>query len=131
MGMGTGTGTIFIQWGGDIYHTTRTHGYPFTSLVERKGVSFKLATGYAWMPDFCSHCQIISHDVTAYRWITLKQALEKLDCGKKSTPKRTIQKFVEKENPDGIGSSKAFSATALTTLPKDFISEIGNNTCSP
>jgi hypothetical protein len=95
MGMGTGTGAIFIQWGGDIYHTIRTRGYPFTSLVERKGVSFKLATG------------------------------------KKSTPKRTIQKFVEKENPDGIGSSKAFSAPALTTLPKDFISEIGNNTCSP
>jgi len=31
--MGTGTGTIFIQWGGDEYHTTRTRGYPLTSLV--------------------------------------------------------------------------------------------------
>jgi len=31
--MGTGTGTIIIQRGGDGYHTTRTHGYPLTSLV--------------------------------------------------------------------------------------------------
>jgi len=31
--MGTGMGTIFIQRGGDEYHTTRTRGYPLTSLV--------------------------------------------------------------------------------------------------
>jgi len=30
--MGTGTGTIFIQRGGDGYHTTRTRGYLLTSL---------------------------------------------------------------------------------------------------
>jgi len=85
------------------------------------------------MPDFCSRCQIIDHDVIAYRWIAPKQALERVDRGKKSTstPKRTIKKFVEKKNQDGIGSSKAFAAPALTTLPKDSISEIGNNTCSP
>jgi len=34
MGMGTSTSTIFIQRGGDRYHTTRTHGYPLTSLNE-------------------------------------------------------------------------------------------------
>jgi len=31
--MGTSTGTIFIQRGGDGYHTTRTRGYPLTSLT--------------------------------------------------------------------------------------------------
>lgn len=62
-----------------------------------------------------------------------KEDLEKVDRGKKSTPmpKHTIQKILEKENPDGIGSSKAFSAPALTTLPKDSISEIANSTCTP
>jgi len=30
--MGTGMGTIIIQRSGDGYHTTRTHGYPLTSL---------------------------------------------------------------------------------------------------
>jgi len=34
--IGTGTGTIIIQRGGDGYHTTRTHGYPLTSLVTIK-----------------------------------------------------------------------------------------------
>jgi len=31
-GMGSGTGTIFIQRGRDRYHTTCIHGYPLTSL---------------------------------------------------------------------------------------------------
>jgi len=92
-------------------------------MVERKGFAFKLADEYEyeWMPDFCSHCQIIDHDVTAYRWIMPKQALEKIDRSNKWTLKRTIQKFVEKENSDGIDSSKAFPAPSLTTIPKDSI----------
>jgi len=36
MDTGTGTGTIIIQWGGDGYHTTRSHGYPLTSLLPTK-----------------------------------------------------------------------------------------------
>jgi len=32
MDMGIDMGTIFIQRGGDEYHSTRTHGFPLTSL---------------------------------------------------------------------------------------------------
>jgi hypothetical protein len=55
----------------------------------------------------------------------LKQALEKVDHGKKlaSAPKQTIKKFMEKENPDGIAPKKK-SAPALTTIPNDSIPEM-------
>jgi len=33
-GYGAGTSIIFIQRGGDGYHTIRTHGYPLTSLAQ-------------------------------------------------------------------------------------------------
>jgi len=36
--MGTGTGTIFIQRGGDRYHTTCTRRYPLTSLLIASGL---------------------------------------------------------------------------------------------
>lgn len=95
-------------------------------MVERERFAFKLAVEYEWMPDFCFHCQIIGHGVTACRWIMPKQASEKVDCGKKPAPapKRTSQKFMEKENTDGICSSKAFSVPALTTIPNDSIPEM-------
>jgi len=38
-------------------------------IVEREGYAFTVEVAYEWMPDFCSHCQNIGHDVTACRWI--------------------------------------------------------------
>jgi hypothetical protein len=69
------------------------------------------------------------------RWIMPNQALEKVDSGKKPAQavKRTIQKFVEKENPDGIGSSKAFSSVFISHSDYNtqrFYSGNGSNTCS-
>jgi len=43
--VGTGTGIIIIQRGGDGYHTTRTHGYPLTSLVATVSVPYLLQLG--------------------------------------------------------------------------------------
>jgi len=36
-------------------------------VVEREGYAFTVEVAYEWMPDFCSHCQNIGHDVTACR----------------------------------------------------------------
>jgi hypothetical protein len=65
-------------------------------MFEREGFVFKLAVKYEWMPEFCSHCQIIGYDVTACCRIIPKQAFEKVDCGKKLAlaPKRTFQKKI-------------------------------------
>jgi len=63
----------------------------------------------------------------------LKQTIEKVDRGKKlaPTPKCTIQKFMEKENPDGIGSSKAFSMPAKTEASNEVSLEIVDVHFSP
>jgi len=63
-------------------------------MFESEGYAFKVAIKYEWMPDFCSHCQIIGYDVTACCLIMSKQAFEKVDCGKKlaTTLKRTFKK---------------------------------------
>jgi len=57
-GYGADTYIIFIQRGGDGYHTIRTHGYPLTSLAvsflwrwQRKG---KLRRPLQWLT-YCSH----------------------------------------------------------------------------
>jgi len=36
-------------------------------VVEREGYAFTVEVVYEWLPDFCSHCQNIGHDVTACR----------------------------------------------------------------
>jgi len=56
----------------------------------------------------------------------LKQIIEKVDRVKKPapTPKRTIQNVMEKENLDGIGSSKAFSVPAKTAASNEVSLEI-------
>ena len=81
--------------------------------VEREGYSFVVEVAYEWLPNFCSHCQNIGHDVTACRWlyprqdnITLKQAVAQ---GKKPEPTKKRTWIPVTENPSGIGSSLAFS----------------------
>jgi hypothetical protein len=36
-------------------------------VVEREGYTFIVEVAYKWLPDFCTHCQNIGHDVTACR----------------------------------------------------------------
>ena len=48
-------------------------------MVEREGFAFPMEVVYEWIPNFCSHCQIIGHHVSNYRWVhlALPAALEK------------------------------------------------------
>lgn len=36
-------------------------------LVEREGYAFTLEVAYEWLPDYCTHCQNVGHDVSACR----------------------------------------------------------------
>jgi len=48
-------------------------------MVEREGFAFPMEVVYEWIPDFCSHCQIIEHHASNCRWVYPAQpaALEK------------------------------------------------------
>jgi len=79
-------------------------------MVEREGFAFPVEVTYEWIPEFCSHCQIIGHHVSTCRWVypTQPAALEK---GKQTEiVQKPVQKWQHKEKskPDGIGSSRAF-----------------------
>jgi len=38
-------------------------------IVEREGASYPVEVVYERIPEFCSHCQTLGHDVTNCRWL--------------------------------------------------------------
>lgn len=71
--------------------------------VEREGYAFPVEVEYEWLPDFCTHCQILNKDSN--------NANKVQDKGKQLTfqqkPQQTKQ-WQPLENPHSIGSSIAF-----------------------
>ena len=86
-------------------------------VVEREGFAFTVAVAYEWLPDFCSHCHNIGHDITVCRQLYPRQETsapkERIDKGKKQIPITKTTWVPIKENPTGIGSSLAFAATTI------------------
>lgn len=84
-------------------------------IVEREWYAFTLEVAYEWMPDFCSHCQNIGHDVIACRRLYPRKETtapkEQLAKGKKQVPIQKATWIPTKENPSRIGSYLAFGAT--------------------
>jgi len=86
-------------------------------IVEREGASYPVEVVYERIPDFCLHCQTIGHDITNCRWLyTRKDVMSKDKVVKAKTqiPVTKSQWVPSKENPSGIGSSKAFAAPSPT-----------------
>lgn len=83
-------------------------------VVEREGYSFKVEVHYEWLPDFCSHCQNIGHKVSSCRWLYPPKestvGTENVNKGMKQMPVCRMDWVPKKDNPSGIGSSKAFAA---------------------
>jgi len=55
-------------------------------MVQRKGFAFPVEIEYEGLPNFCTRCKSIGHNVTSCRWIHLKQADKHehpIDKGKK------------------------------------------------
>lgn len=99
-------------------------------VVEREGYAFSIFVAYKWMPDFCSHCKNIGHDVIVCRRLCLRKettketttAKEQLALGKKQI-QTTKATWVPTNNPSGIGSSLAFGATQTITLEPVLVEE--------
>ncbi|RHN45790.1 putative transcription factor interactor and regulator CCHC(Zn) family [Medicago truncatula] len=83
-------------------------------LVEREGYAFTLEVAYEWLPDYCTHCQNVGHDVSACRQLCPRKETfapkENIAQGKKQIPVTETTWVPRKENPSGIGSSLAFGA---------------------
>jgi len=84
-------------------------------MVERAGYSFAIEITYERLPAFCTHCRNIGHHISSCRWLHLVKETHNIDNKKKSTISQKQQdlKWQPKDNPDGIGSSKAFEAPVV------------------
>jgi len=89
--------------------------------VEREGYAFNIEVVYKWLPDFCTHCQNIGHDVSVCRWLYPRQESnahkEMVAQGKKPVPTKKQQWIPIADNPSGIGSSMAFTGPQKEAVP--------------
>jgi len=69
---------------------------------------------YENLPEFCTLCKSIGHNVNSCRWLPqrkLTKQADKVDNGKKPIySQRQQTEWQPKDNPDGVGSSAAFEA---------------------
>ena len=72
-----------------------------------------MEVAYEWLPEFCTHCQTIGHDVSACRWLYPRAEnnahKEIIVQGKKPVPTNKRNWLSIKDNMSGIGSSLAFA----------------------
>jgi len=89
-------------------------------MIEREGFSFSIEIIYERVPAFCTHCRNIGHHITYCRWLHPTNVTHLNDKQKKIVPqKQQTQKCQPKDNPDGIGSSKAFEAPVINDVAAD------------
>jgi len=100
-------------------------------MVEREGFAFPVAIEYEGLPDFCTHCLSIGHNIISCRRLQPRRAEtheQPTDYGKKTIDngkqpvhsQKSSQTWKPKDNPDGVGSSKGF-ATAENTQSEESI----------
>jgi hypothetical protein len=81
-------------------------------MVEREGFAFPAAIEYEGLPEFCTHCKSIGHNINSCRWLyprNVDKLADLVDKGKKPVnSQKQISEWKPKDNPDGIGSSNAF-----------------------
>lgn len=85
-------------------------------LVEREVFSFPVEVVYEWLPNFCSHCQNLGHDVTGCRWLYPRKKSqvphETVVKGKAQFQSKNQAWVPLKYNPSVFGSSTTFVASA-------------------
>jgi len=93
-------------------------------LVEREGFAFPVDIEYEGLPYFCTHCHNIGHHINSCcrlhprREETHEQppvvGKKSIDSGKQPIhSQKSKQTWEPKDNPKGIGSSKAFVAPTI------------------
>lgn len=89
-------------------------------MIEREGFSFSIEIIYERLPAFCTHCRNIGHHITYCRWLHPTNVTHVTDKQKKIVPRNSrIRNGKPKDNPDGIGSSKAFEAPVINDVAAD------------
>jgi len=90
-------------------------------MIERTCYSFAIEVIYERLLAFCTHCKNIGHHITSCRWLHLLKDTHVIDKQKKSivSQKQQIQKWQPKDNPNDIGSSKAFEAPVVNSDAAD------------
>ena len=90
-------------------------------MIEREGFSFAIEVTYERLPAFCSHCKNIGHHISNCRWLHPTKDNHVIDKQKKAivSQKQQTQKLQPKDNPNGIGSSKAFEAPVIQHAASD------------
>jgi hypothetical protein len=54
-----------------------SHRLFYEIMVEREGYAFPVEVEYEWLPNFCTHCQILGHSVTNCRWLHPEKVVNK------------------------------------------------------
>jgi len=90
-------------------------------MIEREGYSFAIDVTYERLPSFCTHCRNIGHHITSCRWLHPAKDTHVIDKQKKSivSEKQQVEKWKPKDNPNGIGSSRAFEAPVVNNDAAD------------
>jgi hypothetical protein len=96
---------VYIDFSKKIFHEI---------MVESERFAFGVEVAYEWLPDFCSHCQTLGHDVTNCCWLYLRKEgivpKENVTKGKAHVTSKKLEWVPVQENLSGIGSSKTFAA---------------------
>jgi len=103
-------------------------------IVEREGASYLVEVVYERISDFGSHCQTLGHDVTNCRWLYPRKEVmskDKVVKGKTQIPATKNQWVPMKENPSGVGSSKAFAAPIPTEPQNNMTAADASATTAP
>lgn len=81
----------------------------FVSILKK--LVFAIEVAYENLPAFCSHCKNIGHHK--------EKPVENKDKMNVVSQKQHSQKWQPKDNPNGIGSSRAFETPAIQPVPID------------
>jgi len=84
-------------------------------LVEWEGFSFPVEVVYERVPEFCTHCQNIGHNLSSCRWLYPRKEIVEtpaIDKGKQKVSVKRKEWVPHRTNPSGIGSSNVFEALA-------------------
>lgn len=90
-------------------------------MIEREGYSFAIEVTYERLQSFCTHCKNIGNHIASCRWLHPTKDTHVIDEQRKSFVSQTqqVQKWKPKDNPNDIGSSKAFEAPEVNNVTAD------------
>jgi hypothetical protein len=86
-------------------------------IVEREGFAFKIQVVYEWLSEFCSHCQIIWHNIHVCKWLQPDVATHLKHNNKQHEKAFKVikQEYVAKTNVSCAAEPKKITPKNITT----------------